>query len=292
MTTRHRGNGRKEANAQDDKTGLLFSDEVPNRPQVTIIQSDNYGPWTVSPSPRREMDLQRVQADLHSHLATMIGTHGGYVLGCRGDHLLAITNGMGMEDLKRVQRSVNNTFPFSVSMTTHAARTPAESIVQASHALQNAGSAQDSDRIEVLKGTCAPEGSVVHVAHFDIIDVTGKLTDSTNVYTATVHIEEWAIALQKILWNEVGAIGSFVGGDNAICLMPRMDTADYEDILDRLEDETGLPTRVGVGVDQVVESAGLEAKHALEVGREEEERVVAPSLASEGTPRIDIQADH
>ena len=32
--------------------------------QMTLIQIDNYGPWTVTPKPRTESDLQMLQASL------------------------------------------------------------------------------------------------------------------------------------------------------------------------------------------------------------------------------------
>lgn len=32
--------------------------------QMTLIQIDNYGPWTVTPNPRNESDLQILQAEL------------------------------------------------------------------------------------------------------------------------------------------------------------------------------------------------------------------------------------
>ena len=41
--------------------------------QMTLIQIDNYGPWTVTPRPRRESDLQRLQAQLYADLNSMMG---------------------------------------------------------------------------------------------------------------------------------------------------------------------------------------------------------------------------
>ena len=34
--------------------------------QLTLIQIDNYGPWTVTPEPRREVDLQTLQSRLYA----------------------------------------------------------------------------------------------------------------------------------------------------------------------------------------------------------------------------------
>ena len=36
--------------------------------QITLIQIDNYGPWTVTPGPRAEPDLQTLQSRLYGDL--------------------------------------------------------------------------------------------------------------------------------------------------------------------------------------------------------------------------------
>ena len=58
---------------------------APERPdivtntQVTHIQIDNYGPWTVTPEPRREVDLQTLQSRLYADLSQLFGNRDGYV---------------------------------------------------------------------------------------------------------------------------------------------------------------------------------------------------------------------
>ena len=46
---------------------------------MTLIQIDNYGPWTVTPRPRTESDLQMLQAslfaDLNNHFGNKKITH-------------------------------------------------------------------------------------------------------------------------------------------------------------------------------------------------------------------------
>lgn len=37
--------------------------------QVTHVQIGNYGPWTVAPEPRREVDLQTLQSRLYADLS-------------------------------------------------------------------------------------------------------------------------------------------------------------------------------------------------------------------------------
>ncbi len=45
--------------------------------QMTLIQIDNYGPWTVTPTPRAEADLQILQAELYADLQRQFAAKGG-----------------------------------------------------------------------------------------------------------------------------------------------------------------------------------------------------------------------
>ena len=58
--------------------------------QMTLIQIDNYGPWTVTPRPRTESDLQILQARLFADLNSYFGSKKGLVFFTRFDNLLAI----------------------------------------------------------------------------------------------------------------------------------------------------------------------------------------------------------
>ena len=66
--------------------------------QMTLIQIDNYGPWTVTPRPRTESDLQMLQASLFADLNNHFGNKKGLVFFTRFDNLLAISNGLDEED--------------------------------------------------------------------------------------------------------------------------------------------------------------------------------------------------
>ena len=47
--------------------------------QMTLIQIDNYGPWTVTPRPRTDSDLQMLQASLFADLNNHFGNKKGLV---------------------------------------------------------------------------------------------------------------------------------------------------------------------------------------------------------------------
>ena len=83
---------------------------------MTLIQIDNYGPWTVTPRPRTESDLQILQAELFADVQRLIAAKKGLVFFTRFDNLLAVTNGLNEEDHMRIQRSIRNRYPITISM--------------------------------------------------------------------------------------------------------------------------------------------------------------------------------
>ncbi|RLM53251.1 GTP cyclohydrolase IIa [Halobellus sp. Atlit-31R] len=236
--------------------------------QLTLIQIDNYGPWTVTPEPRREMDLQTLQSRLFADLAQFVGSRDGYVFFTRFDNMVAITNGLDKDDHQLLQESIGNRYPVTISLGTGTDASPVEALEAATAGLQRAGSAQDGDRREVLAGEYLSESrrtpSDVQIAHFDVNDATGKYTDRLNEFDSFIQIEQGYAALMQYLREEYGGLSFFVGGDNIISICPAMDEADYRDAISHVEAEAGVELKVGVGIAENPHVAGMDAKHALE----------------------------
>ncbi|MFB6137845.1 MAG: GTP cyclohydrolase IIa [Halobacteriaceae archaeon] len=248
--------------------------------QVTLAQIDNYGPWTTTPAPRREPDLQALQASLYADLAEQVGAHDGYVFYTRFDNMVAVTNGLDRAAHERIQETVRNRYPVTLSLSVAAERTPAAALSTASAQLQAAGSAQDVDRREVLAGAVDADAGPVEIAHFDVVDATEKYTDGTGAYETFLRIEEGYAALARHLHATHDALAFFVGGDNVIAVCPRLDPAAYAGAMDHVREETGLDLRVGVGRGPTACDAGLAAKQRLEECREDQVRVGVPATVS------------
>ncbi|WP_254521569.1 GTP cyclohydrolase IIa [Natrinema caseinilyticum] len=73
---------------------------------VTSIQIDDDGPWTVAPSPRREVDLQTRQTRLHADLSRLVDQYDGDVFATRFDNVIAVTNGLDLAGHRRIQDAV------------------------------------------------------------------------------------------------------------------------------------------------------------------------------------------
>jgi GTP cyclohydrolase IIa len=251
--------------------------------QVTLVQIDNYGPWTVTPEPRREPDLQTLQSRLYADLAQLVGNRGGCVFFARFDNMLAVTNGLTVEDHAMIQESIGNRYPVTVSFSIAAADTPGEALSTATEQLQRAGSAQDDGRREILRGEPIPEreraDGDVEIAHFDVDDATEKYTDELHAFDTFVHIESGYLSLMRYLHEEEESLAFFVGGDNVIAVCAGLSAEEYVDAVAHVEEEAGVRLKVGVGRDRDARAAGMAAKYALETCREDGSRV-------EGAPAI------
>lgn len=246
--------------------------------QLTLIQIDNYGPWTVTPEPRREVDLQTLQSRLYADLSQLIGNREGYVFFTRFDNMIAVTNGLTRDDHSLIQQSIGNRYPVTVSLSIAVDASPASALGTATNQLQAAGSAQDHTRTEILKGTPLPAeertDSDVQIAHFDVNDATGKYTDRLNAFDTFIHLEQGYAELMQYMRRAHESLSFFVGGDNVIAVCSTLDSEAYQDAIQHVGETVGVELKVGVGQAINAQKAGMDAKYALETCREGEENVV------------------
>jgi GTP cyclohydrolase IIa len=239
--------------------------------QVTLIQIDNYGPWTVTPEPRREVDLQTLQSRLYADVSQLVGNREGYAFFGRFDNMITVTNGLDAADHALIQESIGNRYPVTASMSIGTDASPVAALGRASDRLQNAGSAQDDGRREALRGEPLADAdrtdADVQLAHFDVNDATGKYTDELNEFDSFIQIEQSYAELMRYMREAHDSLSFFVGGDNIICVCPSLTEADYRDTIRHVRDAVGVDLKVGVGRSRVAQSAGMAAKHALEACR-------------------------
>jgi GTP cyclohydrolase IIa len=242
--------------------------------QLTHIQIDNYGPWTVTPEPRREVDLQTLQSRLYADLSQLFGNRDGYVFFSRFDNMVAVSNGLDIDDHALIQESVGNRYPVTASLSVATGRDPVSALGTATEQLQTAGSAQDSHRREILKGQPIDEAvrtpEDVQIAHFDVADATGKYTDRLNEFDTFIQIEQGYAELMRHMREAHHSLSFFVGGDNIIAVCPALDEAAYREAVEHVREAVDVDLRVGVGRGETPADAGMAAKHALEHCREEE----------------------
>ncbi len=239
--------------------------------QVTHIQIDNYGPWTVTPEPRREVDLQTLQSRLYADLSQLFGNRDGYVFFTRFDNMVAVSNGLDMDAHRLIQESVSNRYPVTMSLGVATGRSPVSALGTATELLQEAGSAQDKHRREILKGRTIDEefrtDEDVQIAHFDVDNATEKYTDQLNEFDTFINIEQGYAELMKHMRRAHDSLSFFVGGDNIISVCPDLDSEAYHEAIEHVSETVDVQLKVGVGKGKNPSDAGMDAKHALETCR-------------------------
>lgn len=232
---------------------------------MTLVQIDNYGPWTVTPTPRAEADLQILQSELYADLQRQFAAKGGLVFFTRFDNMLAVTNGVDMEDHLQIQKSIGNRYPITVSMGVGASETPYEAQRKATNILQNFGGAQSDERSEVLAvdSMAKLDESFVQIAHIDINGITDTLTDIIPAYDTSFIVNRVQHFLMKKL-IEKGSLLFFIGGDNFMSPCNGLEPQGLLKIIEEIEDEINIALKAGVGKAPTAEKAANLADLALE----------------------------
>jgi len=233
--------------------------------QMTLIQIDNYGPWTVTPTPRRESDLQILQAELYADLQRQFATKQGLVFFMRFDNMLAISNGMDMEDHLRIQESIGNRYTITVSMGVGTAQTPYDAQRNATRALQKYGGAQSEERKEVLAvdELADTKKGFVQIAHIDINGITETLTDTMPAYDTSFVVNRVQHFLMKKLIKK-GSLLFFIGGDNFMSPCNGLEPEGLLKIINEIDDEINITLKAGIGKAPTAEKAANLADLALE----------------------------
>jgi len=215
---------------------------------MTLIQLDNYGPWTGTLGGDREPMLQILQADLYSRIEKSFADRGGLVFFNRFDEMLAVSNGITEEEHQRIRDDLQKEFPVTISMGIGVAEHPFQAQLRASRFLQEKGSAQSPIRKSIIahQGTLDLPTSYVKVAHFDIDGITESHTDHASAYDTSLHVMTlYADLMQSFRENE--ALLFFVGGDNFMGLANGMSVEQIELLLKRYRCKD-VKLKCGIGI--------------------------------------------
>jgi GTP cyclohydrolase IIa len=215
---------------------------------VTLVQLDNYGPWTDTLGSDREHRLQILQADLYSAVQERFAERDGLVFFNRFDEMLAVTNGITQTEHERIKQTLQDHFPVTISMAIGVGRNPFQAQMRASKLLQQKGSAQSPERSGVIacERTLDIDDSHVQIMHFDIDGVTESLTDHVSAYETSLHVMTIYTELMQLL-KERDAMVFFVGGDNFMGVANGLGTQDIEYLLEQYRNRS-VKLKCGIGL--------------------------------------------
>ncbi len=220
--------------------------------QVTIIRLIGYKEWTESLGPDREHIIQGVQARLHGGLVDAFSGLNAWAHPLRYDYLLAITNGLGNEEITRVVRRLSEYSPVPLSSGTYANANPRIAEREAFRLAIRAGPG------ESLMG--GSDDGYVAIAHIDLVDSTTS-TEWTSSYQLYEHV--WGVVDQVRLYlSPHGGITLYLGGDNIVSIIPPTINEDELKPLANL-----INARIGVGAARSGRTAMRLATEALDILR-------------------------
>jgi GTP cyclohydrolase IIa len=248
--------------------------------QITLIQIDNYGPWTRRLGPDREPDLQILQSKLYAEIQRLFSLKSGFVFYGRFDNMLAVTNGIDVNVHRKIQERICERFPITISLGIGAGVYPTEAQEKASRVLQDQGGSQLEERRKVL----AVDGQLpstldglVQIAHIDVNDSTSKITDTIPAYNAfTTMLKVHDILAKEFLSRN--ALVFFAGGDNFLVVSNGLKEAEYDQVLKCVSGQLHLSLKAGIGrgrsavealslasraLDKIRSSKGNESIHIL-----------------------------
>jgi len=238
--------------------------------QITYIQIDNFGPFTEEMGDNREHKIQILLSEIFIFLQKQFNCHGGLVFSASRDNLIAVSNGISIEDHQVIIEELEKVFPLTISMGIGVGETPVEAQVEASEVLSAHGSAQSS-RSKVLahNGHRLPILDDVKVAHVDINFYTKIATDVYPFYTNYLKLNRSYTTLMEH-FQEIGALCFFSGGDNFISICPiSMDPSELEPIFRSFESKhKPWKLKAGIGIGKNVLEAVSKANICLKEIRE------------------------
>ncbi|MHA1797170.1 MAG: GTP cyclohydrolase IIa [Candidatus Helarchaeota archaeon] len=215
---------------------------------MTLIQIDNFGPYTETLGDNREHKIQILLSEIFIELQKLFNEKNGFVFSASKDNLIAISNGFTIEDHLQILNEIERKFPITVSMGIGVGETPLDAEHDASKALRMKGSAQSSRR-KVLgyNGHAFPIKDDITIAHVDINFYTKIATDKHAQYENFMNLNKSYLTLMND-FKEHGALCFFNGGDNFITVCPDSIThQDLENILSSYESKHA-PWKLKMGI--------------------------------------------
>ena len=204
--------------------------------QISCIQIDNFGPYTEEMGDNREHKIQILLSEVFIFLQKAFNRHNGLVFSGSRDNLIAVSNGISVEEHHNIIQQVEKKYPITISIGIGIGKTPLEAENEASKLLISKGSAQSS-RKKVLahNGRVKSNYKGLKIAHVDINFYTKLATDVHPFYTNFLSLNKGYITLMEG-FKEIGALCFFNGGDNFICICPNSVTGEkIEKILEEFE---------------------------------------------------------
>ena len=239
--------------------------------QITIIKIEGYGPWTLKLGSDREGQLQIFQAKLYGHLQKIFSDRDSIVYFNRFDELIAISNGVSIEDHLAIEREISDIYKdLDISMSIGIGNTPFEANIAAYHSRKNNKLVVNSklvyadDAVQSLyhNANQIPKDMLAQILHLDI-DNSTKVSNVQSPYEITSRIMKIFANLIE-LFIEQKAMTFFVGGDNFMAISNTVTKQKALEIVGKIYETENIKLNCGIGIARTGRKAVQAATEALD----------------------------
>jgi GTP cyclohydrolase IIa len=231
--------------------------------QLTIIRIEGYGPWTVTLGSDREAQLQMLQAKIYHDVQRLFSAKDGIVFFNRFDEYFAITNGLGADDHREIQRELARTYKdLSMSMAIGTGATAFEANQDAYRARKEGRLLDTGARIfGSVRGADAAQ-----IMHVDV-DSSTKVGDRLSPYEVTALVMKvYSRLAEEFLKRD--SLAFFLGGDNVMVISNGMTKEQADEAIKKATDGIDVKLNCGIGIGRTGRRAAEAATKALDTIRD------------------------
>lgn len=242
--------------------------------QITIIKIEDYGPWTLKLGSDREAQLQIFQSNLYCDLQKMFSKRNAIVYFNRFDELIAITNGLSLEDHLSIEQEINDIHKdLNISMSVGTGATSLDANIAAYHSRKN-NNLLDKSRLiyannQVLSiynnSNKLSSEMFAQIIHLDI-DNSTKVSNILSPYEITTRIMKMLSSLIE-LFVEQKSMTFFLGGDNFMVISNAVTKEKISLIISKIYESQNIKLNCGIGTAATGRKAVQAATEALDTIR-------------------------
>lgn len=239
--------------------------------QITIIKIEGYGPWTLKLGSDREAQLQMFQARFYSDLQKLFNKRNSILYFNRFDELIAITNGLSIDDHLFIEQEINDMYKgIGISMTIGIGETPLDANIAAYSSRKNNKLVKKSklvyasEQIQLMynKSENLPMDMFAQILHIDV-DNSTKVCNMLSPYEITARIMAmFSMIIEMFIAQK--SMTFFLGGDNFMVISNTVSKEKVAEIIKKIQDSQNIKLNCGIGKAATGRKAVQAATEALD----------------------------
>jgi GTP cyclohydrolase IIa len=239
--------------------------------QITIVKIEGYGPWTLKLGSDREAQLQMFQASFYSDLQKLFNKRNSILYFNRFDELIAITNGLSIDDHLFIEQEINDMYKgIEISMTIGIGETPLDANIAAHSSRKNNNLVKKSklvyasEQIQFMYNNPEnlPMDMFAQVLHIDV-DNSTKVSNMLSPYEITARIMSMFSMIIE-MFIEQKSMTFFLGGDNFMVISNTVSKEKVAEIIKKIQDSQNIKLNCGIGKAATGRKAVQAATEALD----------------------------